>query len=473
LPDIELSNKEQIIFRYSTNKKDGEWKIYQDSLKGKLLATIPLKNTKGEWEIGTTEISPVTGRHHLYFSFNSPTIKDSNETGIMFDWFQFGKSFPGKGKIGYEMALKQFNELIKAKVQTTPIMMENNNDLFRPSYVFERGNWRVKGKEVTPDVPKTMNPMPVGAPKNRLGLAMWITDKKNPLTSRTIVNRLWEQLFGHGIVETLEDFGTQGSSPTHRELLDHLSWKFMNDDNWSIKKILKEMLMSATYKQQSIAPQELIKKDPNNLYYARFSRARLSGEQLRDQALFVSGLLSKKMFGKSVMPFQPDGIWRSPYNDDKWEQSNGEDQYRRALYTFWKRSAPYPSMITFDGASREVCLVRRIRTNTPLQALTTLNDSAFLVMSRHFAEQMQQRNKNDVKAEIKEGYQSMLYKNIPEKKLDVLMGLYNESLDKFKADPKAARDMLGEKEKNIAPETAALTVVANTMLNLDEWLNKN
>jgi hypothetical protein len=215
-------------------------------------------------------------------------------------------------------------------------------------------------------------------PKNRLGLAMWLTDKKNPLVARTMVNRLWEQLFGYGLAETLEDLGTQGIPPTHKELLDHLSWQFMNDFNWSIKKLLKEMVLSATYRQSSKVNEELLKKDPNNKFYARGARVRLSAEQLRDQSLAVSDLLSKKMYGPSVMPFQPDGIWRSPYNHDAWRISKGEDQFRRAIYTYWKRTAPYPSMITFDGGAREVCITRRIRTNTPLQALTTLNDSAYL-----------------------------------------------------------------------------------------------
>ena len=168
--------------------------------------------------------------------------------------------FRAKESQEYDTALQHFNELIKAKVETTPIMIEDNSDLYRTSYVFERGNWRVKGKVVTPDVPKIMNPRPANAPKNRLGLAMWLTDKSNPLTSRTMVNRLWEQLFGHGIVESLEDFGTQGISPTHQQLLDHLSWQFMNDDNWSIKKMLRMMALSATYKQQSTATKDLVKK---------------------------------------------------------------------------------------------------------------------------------------------------------------------------------------------------------------------
>ena len=170
-----------------------------------------------------------------------------------------------------------------------------------------------------------MNPFPANLPKNRLGLAMWLTDKKNPLVARTIVNRLWEQLFGFGLAETLEDLGSQGIPPTHKDLLDYLSWKFMNDFNWSIKKLLKEMVMSATYRQDSKTNEELLKKDPYNKFYARGPRIRLWAEQLRDQCLAVSNLLSTKMYGESVMPFQPDGIWRSPYNGESCKLSEGED----------------------------------------------------------------------------------------------------------------------------------------------------
>ena len=241
---------------------------------------------------------------------------------------------------------------------------------------------------------------------------MWLTDKKNPLTASTMVNRLWEQLFGTGLAETLEDLGTQGIPPTHQELLDYLSWKFMNDYRWSIKKLLKEMLMSATYRQDSKVTPEMLEKDPANKYYDRSSRVRLSAEQVRDQALAVSGLLSEKMYGPSVMPYQPKGIWLSPWNGQDWENSKAGNQYRRALYTYWKRTAPYPSMMTFDGLAREVCTARRIRTNTPLQALVTLNDSSYLDMARHFAYRMQKETGNDVAKEISKGYEIAMYKPI-------------------------------------------------------------
>ena len=471
LPDVPLDNKNQLMFRYTTNYESGKWFIYLDSLSGPLLKTVALTKAK-DWKISTVEIPVVAGRHHLYFKYENPTLKSMDETGVLFEWFQFGENFPGAGKPGYEVAQKSFTELMDAKVETTPIMFENNKEMFRSTHVFERGNWLVKGNEVTPKVPGVMNPMDKSAPKNRLGLAQWLVDKKNPLVSRTMVNRLWEQLFGQGLAETLEDLGTQGIPPTHKELLDHLSWKFMTDFDWSIKKLLKEMVMSATYRQDSKTNNELQRIDPLNKLYARGPRIRLSAEQLRDQSLAVSDLLSKKMYGQSVMPFQPDGIWRSPYNGATWVKSTGEDENRRALYTYWKRTAPYPTMITYDGGAREVCVTRRIRTNTPLQALTNLNDSAYFVMARNFAFKMQALDK-DANKQISKGYESMFFKPISENRLNALTELYNVSRSKFSKDENAAREIIGTKDTQPKPETAALVMVANAMLNLDEWVNKN
>jgi Protein of unknown function (DUF1549)/Protein of unknown function (DUF1553)/Planctomycete cytochrome C len=472
LPSVVMENKSQLMFRYTSDYEGGKWTIYVDSLGGPILKTVSLTKTKG-WKISTVEIPVVAGRHHLYFKYDNPTLKSMDETGVMFEWFQFGETFPGEGKPGFAEAQKDFTELMDATVETTPIMFENNHEMLRSTHVFERGNWLVKGNEVNPDVPEVMNAMAANAPKNRLGLAYWMVDKKNPLVSRTMVNRLWEQLFGQGLAETLEDLGTQGIPPTHKELLDHLSWKFMNDFNWSVKKLLKEMVMSATYRQNSKTNDELQRTDPLNKFYARGPRIRLSAEQLRDQSLAVSNLLSEKMYGESVMPFQPEGIWRSPYNGATWTMSSGEDQNRRALYTYWKRTAPYPTMITYDGGAREVCVTRRIRTNTPLQALTTLNDSAYFVMARNFAFKMETLDTKDVKKQISKGYESMFFKPISENRLRALTELYTVSISKFEKDEQAALEIIGRKDTPPKPETAALVMVASAMLNLDEWVNKN
>ena len=302
---------------------------------------------------------------------------------------------------------------------------------------------------------------------------MWLTDKKNPLTARTLVNRLWEQLYGTGLVETLEDLGTQGAQPTHRELLDYLAGQFMSEYKWSIKKLLKTMLMSATYQQDSKVTAQLLEKDPNNRLYARGARVRLSAEQVRDQSLAICGVLNDKMYGKSVMPWQPEGIWLSPWSGEYWVQSKGDEAYRRAVYTYWKRTAPYPSMMTFDGAAREVCTSRRIRTNTPLQALVTLNDSAYIEMARLFAYKMTDSLGTDVKKQISGGYEWAMYKPINAQKLIALEKLYDEALRAFKNDTDKSCEMVGGHDKRNKPETAALVVVANAMLNLDEFITKN
>ena len=472
LKNVVLTGKSELLFKYASRVDKGVWRIYLDSLTGPLIKEVPVKNTSGGFVHTTTSLPDIKGTHTLYFKYYSPKIKNNTDDGILFEWFSFGNPFPAKEKPGYDSAYKYFNDLMMAGAETTPIMMDANEDLFRPTHVFERGSWLSKGKLVAPDVPAVLPGLPKNAPKNRLGLAMWLTDKNNPLVSRTLVNRLWEQLFGTGIVETLEDLGTQGLSPTHQTLLDYLSWQLMYTHNWSIKKTLKEILLSATYRQQSMFTKELLKKDPYNKLYARGPRVRLSAEQIRDQTLAVSTLLSPKMYGKSVMPYQPEGIWRSPYNGDAWKLSEGEDQYRRSLYTYFKRTAPYPSMLTFDGGAREVCVIRRIRTNTPLQALTSLNDSSYIIMARSFAKSMDKVN-GPIEVKIKKGYEEMMYKPIAPAKLNVLTSLYQSSLSKYQSNKKAATVLVSDSTLASPTNRAALVVVANAMLNLDEWLNKN
>ncbi len=472
LKHIDLDQKNFLIYRYNGFLKGGTWTIHLDSPQGPVLKTVRVEPTKG-WSIASVAFEPVKGTHDLYFTYSNPNLRKPADNGMMFDWFYFTEAFPGKNKPGYATAEKTFWQLLKTDMHTTPIMMDNPGDMFRPSYVFERGNWLVHGDEVKPDVPHALNPFPAGAPYNRLGLAMWMTDKKNPLTSRTLVNRAWEQLFGNGLAETLEDLGTQGIAPTHKELLDYLSWKLMNDYKWSFKKLLKEIVMSATYRQDSKVTPELLEKDPYNKYYARGSRVRLSAEQVRDQALVIGGLMSAKMYGPSVMPYQPDGIWLSPWNGQDWVESKGEDQYRRAVYTYWKRTAPYPSMMTFDGAAREVCTARRIRTNTPLQALVTLNDEAFLDAARHFAYRMQKEGGSDVSNCISKGYELAMYKPITPAKLQALKKLYDDAYSKLKNDKDKTCEMIGVMDEHNNSETAALVVVANAMLNLDELITKN
>ena len=473
LKNITLDGKNKFLYRFASFAPGGVWTIRLDKSDGPLLKSIKVKATKG-WEIGSEDFPSTQGTHDLYFSYSNPNLKENGNNGLQFDWFYFTQEFPGKGKPGYDTAYKYYWQLLTPELPSTPVMMDNPPDMNRKTFVFDRGNWLVKAAQVDPGVPNTLNPLSKNAPQNRLGLAMWLTDKKNPLTARTMVNRLWEHVCGTGIIESVEDLGTQGAEPTHRELLDYLAYRFMHEHKWSVKKLLKEMVLSATYRQESKITKEALEKDPANKYYGRGSRVRLSAEQVRDQALAVSGLLSKKMYGASVMPWQPEGIWLSPYNGDKWKVSDGEDQHRRALYTYWKRTAPYPSMISFDGVGREVCTSRRIRTNTPLQALVTLNDSVYLQASRNFAYTLQkQATKNNVRSQITLGYERALHKNISKEKLAALEKLYFTALENFKKDKDKTCEMIGVDDEHNNPETAAMVVVANAILNLDEVITKS
>jgi hypothetical protein len=477
LKSVDLTGKNELLFRYQGYLPGGVWTIHLDDLNGPVLKTIFIKPTRGqEWAFEKVAFSPQSGVHDLYFTYSNPALKNPLQNGVMFDWFYFTKSLPGKGIQGYDSVAHWYWDLATKIVEpTTPIMQENPPDMFRPTQVFERGNWLTKGAAVEADVPQALHSFPNKAPRNRLGLAQWITDVRNPLTARTMVNRLWEQLWGTGLVETLEDMGTQGAEPTHRELLDYLAYRFMHEQSWSIKKALREMVLSATYRQSSKVSNEALQQDPYNKWYARGARVRLSAEQVRDQALAYAGLLSEKLGGPSVMPWQPDGIWMSPWNGAYWNKSKGEDQYRRALYTFWKRTAPYPSLITFDGVGREVCVARRIRTNTPLQALVTLNDSVYLEAARHLAYRMQFQKSSgkDVAAQIQNGYERMFYKPINPNKLQALEKLYLTAYKTYQKDKEKQCEMIGVNDEHNTPETAALIVVANAMLNLDETVTKN
>lgn len=474
LKKVNLAGRDRLIIRYSARIPGGIVKVYRDSLHGRLLKTINIQPFTGpRWAIAEVDIEKGTGVHDIILTYSNNNLKKPDDNGVSFDWFHFTEQFPGKDKPGFKNSYSVFNTLLKAELPTTPVMLENPDDMHRATNVFERGNWLVKGKKVESGTPNALNPFPANAPRNRYGLAIWLTDVKNPLTSRTMINRLWEQFFGAGLVETLEDMGTQGANPTHKELLDWMSWKFMNDYKWSVKKMIKEIVMSATYRQSSKSDATSTMKDPYNRLYARGPAVRLSAEQVRDQALAVSGLLSTKMYGPSVMPPQPDGIWLSPYNGRKWVTSSAEDKYRRAVYTYWKRTAPYPSMLTFDGTMREVCTSRRIRTNTPLQALVTLNDEAFLEMARAFAYRMKSEGGNDVQSRIAKGYELLMYKSITPVKRASLEKLYENALNKFKNDKQRTCEMIGFMNQHNNPETAALVVVANAMLNLDEVITKN
>lgn len=355
-----------------------------------------------------------------------------------------------------------------AAITTTrvPVMRERPPAYKRVTNVFARGDWLNKGKQVSAGVPSLLHPLPKDAEANRLALARWLIAGENPLTARVAVNRFWEQLFGLGIVETLEDFGSAGIAPTHPELLDHLALRFQNELRWSTKRLLRELVTSAAYRQAASVSKEKLAKDPRNQLLSRGPRQRLTAEMTRDNALAVSGLLSRKQFGPPVMPVQPAGIWRSAYNNGNWVTSTGEDRHRRALYTFLKRATPYPSFVTFDAPARDVCIVRRIPTNIPLQALVTLNDPVYVECAQKLAQWARGEGTDAPEAWIRRALQRALLREPGAKDVNAMTSLYRDSLQHYTSHPDLVTGLAPT-----APE-AALTVVASAIMNLDEFLTR-
>ncbi len=475
MPYVSLTNAEKLMVKFRSTAAGGRWKVHLDSLNGPVLIELKVPHTKGKWEISELSLNQkVEGRHDLWFQYENANVMNPDKPLMFFDWFSYQAQFPGKEHPEYVHQKAVFKKLLKKNVPYSLIMKENPGGMERTTQVFDRGNWLVLADTVFPKVPDILPPLGDSVPRNRLGLALWIASEQNPLTARNFVNHVWEQIFGVGLVETLEDFGTQGSEPTHPALLDALAWKFMHEHHWSMKKLIRDIVLSATYRQSSSVTEDLLEKDPYNQWYARGARFRWSAEQVRDQTLFVSGLLSDKMYGPSVMPYQPEGIWDSPYNSNTWEQSEGEDQYRRSVYTYWKRGAPYPAMITFDAPSREVCESRRIRTNTPLQALNTLNDEGLMDAAAYFAIQLDSvLSGAEIEEQIEKGYSIALGKVPTADKLQPLVQLYQDVYPSFQQENIQMASVMDNFPASRSAHTAALTVVANAIFNLDEFLSRN
>lgn len=369
-------------------------------------------------------------------------------------------------------------QLVAAQQQIpkTPIFRELPEGKRRVTRIHQRGNFLDPGDTVDAAVLTTFWPLPADVPQNRLGAARWLMTKDNPLTARVAVNRYWARFFGVGIVETEEDFGLQGSTPSHPELLDWLATEFRDTHAWSFKKLCKTIVMSDTYRQSSKLSEKKLAADPRNTLLSRGPRFRLPAEVIRDQSLAISGLLSSKMYGPSVMPPQPPGLWKAAYSTLKWETSPGEDRYRRALYTFLRRTSPYPSMTTFDAGSGEICLIRRVRTNTPLAAFVTLNDPAFFEASGAFGRRILTEAGPTVRDRISHAFHLALIRPPAADELtraEKLIGALSAAYQ----DPTAAKDVL--ESANIKPadgqfpsELATWAVFGNVLLNLDETVMK-
>lgn len=370
------------------------------------------------------------------------------------------------------------NDLVK-QVPEAMVMQELEKP--KPAFILKRGAYDSPGEPVTANTPAIFPPLAPELPRNRLGLARWLTAPQHPLTARIAVNRLWQQMFGTGLVETSDNFGTQGARPSHPELLDWLALEFSQPSDpqakaWDIKRLLKMIALSATYRQESRTTPELIAKDGDNKLLSRYPVRRLSAEMLRDQALFHSGLFSEKLGGPSVKPYQPDGLWEVAMGNPKYDRSKGPDLYRRSLYTFWKRTVPPPAMITFDAAERNVCIVRRQATSTPLQALALLNDVQMVEAAGQFAVRMHQQPGN-LSNKLAWAFRTVTCRPVSEKELAVLDQLWNEQLAIYRQSPAAASKILAVGESKLDgklphEELAASTIVALALFNHDEAVHR-
>ncbi|GAB1857548.1 DUF1553 domain-containing protein [Flavobacteriaceae bacterium MHTCC 0001] len=376
----------------------------------------------------------------------------------------------------YKSILKKLEKDRKVLVDSIDpikqIMVMKERETPRQAYILDRGQYDAPTDSVFPNTPEKIFSFPKNLEKNRLGLAKWITHPDNPLTARVTVNRYWKNLFGRGIVKTVEDFGNQGELPTHPKLLDWLALKFI-ESGWDVKALHKLIMMSNTYQQSSKASKALMEMDSENKLLARGPSKRLSGEMLRDNALFASDLLNTTIGGESVSPYQPPGLWR--VNGDTYKQGSGEELYKRSMYTIWKRTVPHPTIATFDAPTRDLCTTRRQETNTPLQALVLLNDPTFVEAARVLGKKMMAYNSVD--EGISKTYKKLTGRSIKPKELEVLADLQKSEFKKFKNNKAKAEGWISIGEHKIDPEddmalVAANAVVASTIINSDAFITK-
>jgi hypothetical protein len=399
------------------------------------------------------------------------------------------KKSPEGKRLNEERAqLRADAAVFNARIPTTMVMEELATP--RDTFILERGQYDKAGEKVGPGVPASLPPLPRGTDTpNRLALARWLVAPGHPLVGRVTVNRYWQMIFGTGLVKSVEDFGAQGELPSHPELLDWLAVTFVAPDAgqpWDVKALIRRIVTSATYRQTSAVTAALAAKDPENRLLARGPRLRLQAEFLRDQALAISGLLDGRIGGASVSPYQPAGLWEeltsrldgANFTAQVYNPSHGSDLYRRTMYTFWKRTSPPPSLVTFDAPDRETCTVRRARTNTPLQALVLLNDPTYVEAARQLAERLMRDGGARVDHRITQAFRLATARAPKPAEARLLLELLEANRAAYRADPQAALKLLqvGESprdERLDAGELAAWTIVASTILNLDETVTKN
>jgi hypothetical protein len=416
---------------------------------------------------------PVAGNIEALIVSRSGSAEEAEKK---FNYFRQNSDLFGKLRSDIAATESGLKELDK-QIPSTSIMAELEKQ--RKTHMHLRGSFLTKGDEVTAGVPKILHGWSEDLPRNRLGFARWLVSSNSPLVARVTMNRIWESYFGIGIVETGDDFGKQGEPPVNQELLDYLATQFVAA-GWSQKAMHRLIVHSASYQQSSAVTPLKLEKDPYNRLASRGPRVRLDAEAIRDQALAVAGLLSPKVGGPSVMPPQPDGIWQVVYNSESWATSPGEDRYRRGLYTFWRRTSPYPSMVSFDAPSREFCVVRRARSNTPLQALILLNDPVYLEAAGGLVQRCFESTDRTDEQRLENLFRRVLVRPFQDGEKSRLLELLRTERERFRKSPEAAQGLLASanvpldgKDQKEQIEQAAWTIVANVLLNLDEVITKN
>ncbi len=403
------------------------------------------------------------------------TAKDKDE---LFAWWLLALDAKYLELTTQAAKLQQEEVAIKSRGTIAHVMHEKTDPAM--AFVLNRGEYDRRKDKVTPDVPKALPPFPADLPKNRLGFAKWLLTPDHPLTARVTVNRFWQELFGNGLVRSSGDFGVTGEQPSHPELLDWLAVEF-REGGWDVKKFFKTLVMSATYQQAAVTTPEKKERDPANRLLSRGPRYRMDAEMIRDHALAASGLLVQKIGGPSVKPYQPEGVWEAVAmigsNTRDYKRDTGENLYRRSMYTFWKRAAPPASMDILNAPNRETCTVRRERTNTPLQALVTLNDPQFVEAARVLAQTILLSDKATDAAKLDLLAKRVLARPFTAKEVPVVQASLNDLLAEFKAKPDEAKKLLAFGESKADPKVdaatlAAWTMLANEVMNLDEVLNK-
>lgn len=458
--------------------------------KGSKLKITMIQNHGQGRTIGRLRISLSSKKPQRIQTSNEPAQSDDGKKRELLTLLKIepGKRNASQKKKLQQHYLNQFDDvnglkgqlsniqqsLLKIQQPTTLVMIEM--DKSRETKLFKRGEFLNPGRNVEARTPRILHELQSDDSQDRLALAQWIVSKDNPLAARVAVNRWWAEIFGQGIVRTLEDFGTQGNLPTHPQLLDWLAVEFM-ESGWDMKHVLKLIVTSSTYRQSSRVTPLHLKIDPENRWLARMPRVRMSAEMIRDNALTISGLLSTKMTGAPIFPPQPGGVWRHVgRNSPKYIASQNEDRFRRGIYVIWRRSAPYASFVNFDAPDRAACVVKRPRTNTPLQALTLLNDEAYIEMAWALARRIMTNSKPDLSERIDYAFRSCLARYPSSTERDFLIKMFAEQKATFEEDLKATKQILKGQHvpaKTSETEFATWFIISNTLLNLDETITKN